>query len=60
MPCMLCNNGLWKWGLRGRCKYRSERECEEDNKNSKEDMRRDKREFSKAGYKPPLMKGSRR
>lgn len=28
MPCMPCENGKWKWGEAGECKYDSKEECE--------------------------------
>jgi hypothetical protein len=31
MPAEECNNGLWKWGETGECKYDSQEEAEEDN-----------------------------
>ena len=32
MPAEICNNGKWKWGKTGECKYDSKAEAEEDNK----------------------------
>ena len=32
MPAEECNNGMWKWGETGECKYESQEEAEEDNK----------------------------
>ena len=32
MPCEKCENGKYKWGKTGSCKYDSVAECEEDNK----------------------------
>ena len=32
MPCEECENGKYKWGKTGECKYDSVSECEEDNK----------------------------
>ena len=31
MPAEECNNGLWKWGETGECKYETQEEAEEDN-----------------------------
>lgn len=33
MPAEKCNNGLWKWGSKGSCKYNSKAEAEADNEN---------------------------
>ena len=35
MPAEECKNGMWKWGETGECKYESQAEAEEDNKDSK-------------------------
>ena len=32
MPAEECNNGMWKWGETGECKYETQEEAEEDNK----------------------------
>ena len=32
MPAEQCNNGKWKWGKTGACKYYSKLEAENDNK----------------------------
>ena len=32
MPCEQCENGKYKWGKTGSCKYDTKAECEEDNK----------------------------
>ena len=32
MPAEECNNGMWKWGETGECKYETQKEAEEDNK----------------------------
>ena len=32
MPCMKCDNGKWKWGHRGECKYDSKKDCEDAHK----------------------------
>jgi len=37
MPAEECNNGLWKWGETGECKYDSQEEAEEDNKEYNEE-----------------------
>lgn len=29
MPCMKCEDGKWKWGHRGKCKYPSQSVCEQ-------------------------------
>lgn len=31
MPAEECNNGLWKWGETGECKYETQEEAEKDN-----------------------------
>ena len=31
MPAEECNNGMWKWGETGECKYETQEEAEEDN-----------------------------
>ena len=31
MPAQECNNGMWKWGDTGECKYNSQEEAEQDN-----------------------------
>ena len=31
MPSEECNNGMWKWGETGECKYETQEEAEEDN-----------------------------
>ena len=31
MPAEECNNGMWKWGETGECKYETQQEAEEDN-----------------------------
>ena len=33
MPCEQCENGKYKWGKTGSCKYDTKADCEEDNKN---------------------------
>ena len=38
MPCEQCENGKYKWGKTGSCKYDTKAECEEDNKDYYEDM----------------------
>jgi len=42
MPCEECENGKFKWGKTGSCKYDSKAECEEDNKDYYEDMKETK------------------
>ena len=42
MPCEECENGKYKWGKTGSCKYDSVAECEEDNKDYYEDMKETK------------------
>ena len=39
MPCKECENGQWKWGNRGECKYNSKAECEADNADYYENMK---------------------
>ena len=42
MPAELCNNGKWKWGKTGACKYDTQAEAEKDNENyyeNDEDMK---------------------
>jgi len=36
MPAEECNNGMWKWGETGECKYETQEEAEEDNKDYNE------------------------
>lgn len=31
MPCIQCDNGMWKWGENGECRYETREECEQDN-----------------------------
>jgi hypothetical protein len=39
---MRCDNGKWKWGRRGECKYNSREECERANRGRHgEDVRAD-------------------
>ena len=42
MPCEECENGKYKWGKTGSCKYDSIAECEADNKDYYEDMKETK------------------
>ena len=42
MPCEECENGKFKWGKTGSCKYDTIAECEEDNKDYYEDMKETK------------------
>ena len=42
MPCTKCENGKYKWGKTGECKYDSKEACEEDNKDYYEDMKETK------------------
>ena len=42
MPCEQCENGKYKWGKTGSCKYDTKSECEEDNKDYYEDMKETK------------------
>ena len=42
MPCEKCENGKYKWGKTGSCKYDSVAECEADNKDYYEDMKETK------------------
>ena len=39
MPCKECNDGKYKWGATGECKYDSLAECESDNKDYYEEMK---------------------
>jgi hypothetical protein len=39
MPCEKCENGKYKWGDTGSCKYDSVAECEADNKDYYEDVK---------------------
>lgn len=32
MPCLECENGLWRFGESGKCEYTSKSQCEEANK----------------------------
>ena len=36
MPAEECNNGKWKWGATGACKYDSKEAAENDNSNYRE------------------------
>ena len=36
MPAEECNNGMWKWGETGECKYETQQEAEEDNEDYEE------------------------
>ena len=36
MPAEECNNGKWKWGETGECKYETQEEAEEDNEDDNE------------------------
>tara|TARA_R100001443_G_scaffold116999_2_gene139474 strand:+ start:436 stop:1392 length:957 start_codon:yes stop_codon:yes gene_type:complete len=51
MPAELCNNGKWKWGETGECKYETQEEAEKDNEDyyeNDEDMKnKDKRHIKK-------------
>ena len=38
MPAEKCNNGKWKWGATGACKYDSKQEAEKDNENYYRDV----------------------
>lgn len=31
MPCLKCENGLWKFGKTGKCEYQTKMECEKSN-----------------------------
>lgn len=31
MPCKECENGLWRWGESGECRYDTLEDCEKDN-----------------------------
>jgi len=42
MPCEECENGKYKWGKTGSCKYDTKADCEEDNKDYYEDMKETK------------------
>jgi hypothetical protein len=39
MPCTKCENGKYKWGKTGECKYDSKEACEEDNNKNYNKMR---------------------
>ena len=46
MPAEECNNGKWKWGETGECKYETQEEAEEDNEDyyeQEKDMKINKR-----------------
>jgi len=48
MPAEECNNGKWKWGETGECKYETQEEAEEDNEDyyeESEEMKLDKRQI---------------
>ena len=36
MPAEECNNGKWKWGETGECKYETQQEAEQDNEDYRE------------------------
>ena len=36
MPAEECDNGMWKWGETGECKYETQEEAEEDNEDDNE------------------------
>ena len=38
MPAEECDNGLWKWGETGECKYETQEEAEEDNEDYYEEI----------------------
>ena len=38
MPAEECNNGMWKWGETGECKYETQEEAEEDNEDYEEEQ----------------------
>ena len=42
MPCEECENGKYKWGKTGSCKYDTKADCDEDNKDYYEDMKETK------------------
>ena len=42
MPCEKCENGKYKWGKTGSCKYDTKADCESDNKDYYEDMKETK------------------
>ena len=39
MPCTKCEEGKYKWGKTGSCKYDTREACEEDNKDYYEQMK---------------------
>ena len=39
MPCTKCNNGKWKWGENGECKYDSKEACEKANPKHYNDLK---------------------
>ena len=41
MPCLECENGLWRFGESGKCEYTSKSQCEEA-KDKKKDMAKKK------------------
>ena len=50
MPAEECNNGKWKWGETGECKYETQEEAEKDNEdyyNKELDMKKDERHIKK-------------
>ena len=42
MPCEKCEDGKYKWGKTGSCKYDSKAECEEANKDYYDKMKETK------------------
>ena len=55
MPAIKCDNGKWKWGETGECKYDSQEEAEKDNEDYYE-ASTENREINKLNPKgkPPI------
>jgi len=45
MPCIKCENGLWRWGESGKCQYASISECETANADYNLDESNKKRRY---------------
>ena len=50
MPCKKCENGKWKWGNRGECKYTTKDECETANPKYYKEMKHKPTPIGKKSY----------
>ena len=50
MPCKKCDNGQWKWGNRGECKYTTKDECETANPKYYKEMKHKPTPIGKKSY----------